>query len=101
MAASMQSGGEGGLEFPITLVEGDNGDVGKQLFQYIIDNCDISNGVYTFKENEIVTLLGVKIFDANVIFEDYIGLNFNIEQWPSGVLTANLVNDGTIIIVWD
>lgn len=43
MAASMSSGGEGGLEFPIHLVEGDNGDVGRLLYKYIKDN--VSAGV--------------------------------------------------------
>lgn len=39
MAASMQSegGGDTGDLFPVTLVRGDNGEVGVALFQYIKD----------------------------------------------------------------
>ena len=53
------------LTFPITLVEGDNGQMGIDLWNYILENatdmCLITGecypGYYTFKSNEVVTAI--------------------------------------------
>lgn len=54
-------GGEGDfpLEFPINLVEGDNGQIGADLYNYIYERKD-SNGEYLFADNEIVYVEGYR-----------------------------------------
>ena len=58
LAASQMGGGGSNLTFPVTLVEGDNGQVGIDLYNFLMDNkiyyepLDIYE--YTFKEGEDV-----------------------------------------------
>ena len=62
LAANMQSSVGDGLEFPIHLIEGYNGDVGRLLYKYIKDN--VSAGVgneYFFSEEEEIYLLGYEV----------------------------------------
>lgn len=41
------------MTFPITLTIGDNGDVGKQLYQFILNN----ENTYTFSDDEEVFII--------------------------------------------
>lgn len=50
-------GGDSSLEFPINLVEGDNGQTGVDLYNYIYERKD-SNDEYFFSDNEIVYVQG-------------------------------------------
>ena len=98
MMARKPSGGE--TIFPVTLIEGDNGEIGVKLFEYIIDN--VGNDLfssYEFKDNEDVYIHGVRISDAFTVEDDMIALN-SIEL-PPNILVIYLYNTGVLTIRYD
>lgn len=100
LAANMQSSGWNGIEFPVHLIEGDNGDVGRLLYKYIKDN--ISAGVgneYFFSEEEEIYLLGYEVIGVADYSED--SKRFTLDVTIMNALSVWLDEDGTIEIYWD
>ncbi len=95
--ALLAASGEGGGMFPITLINGDNGEIGVRLFQYVIENAE--DGSYTFGEDEDVFLLGERAESAGV-FGSMISLSFSNPPAPN-ILVIYLNSDGVIIMVRD
>lgn len=100
MAASMQGGG-GGLTFPITLVEGDNGELGIKFYKYV------KNGQYT--DNDIVyfdwkgfLMLHYdwgSIVDGNVVSNMYDVIDAYNPQGSPGHRCIELFEDGKLTII--
>lgn len=100
LAASMQSGGGSGIEFPVHLIEGDNGDVGRLLYKYIKDN--VSAGVgneYFFSEEEEIYLLGYEVIGV-ADYSEY-SKKFTLDVTIVNALSVWLDENGTIEIYWD
>jgi hypothetical protein len=96
----LTNSGSGGVEFPISLIEGDNGVIGVKLFEYIIEN--VGNDLfsfYEFKDNEDVYVQGVKIDTAVNVSDDMIALES--PDKPGNILVIYLLNTGVLTIVWD
>lgn len=85
--------------FPINLIEGDNGEIGVKLFEYIVENADSILSDYTFKDNEGVYVLGVAIEYAQVVSDDMIALESSL--LPGSILVIYLFNNGELTIVYD
>lgn len=85
--------------FPINLIEGDNGEIGVKLFEYIVENADSIISDYTFKDNEGVYVLGVAIENAQVVSDDRIALDSS--DLPGNILVVYLFNTGVLTIVYD
>ena len=104
LLAASQTGGSDGLEFPVTLVEGDNGQVGVDLYNYIMA-----------KGREIADSLGwfdyypseaekIYVFDStvnNFIYEGNNMLKFNLKPNIASILVLWLNPDGSLSIHWD
>lgn len=97
MMAKKPSGGE--TIFPASLIEGDNGEIGVKLFEYIVENTDSVSPFYTFKDNEGVYVLGVAIEYAYVVSDNIIALESNL--LPGSILVIYLFNNGELTIVYD
>lgn len=97
MMARKPSGGE--TIFPVSLIEGDNGEIGVKLFEYIVENADDDFSLYDFKDNEGVYVQGAKIQQAIVVSDDMIALAS--EEFSSNILVVYLLNTGVLMIVWD
>lgn len=95
----LTNSGSGRVAFPVTLVEGDNGEVGVKLFNYIVKHApdDILN--YFFKDDEIVYVHGAKISDAAIISDDMIAINSH--EFSGNILVVYLFNTGVLTIVYD
>ena len=92
----------GGAEitlFPVTLIEGDNGEIGVKLFEYIIENADDYLAGYDFKDNEGVYVQGTKIQEATIVRDDMIALGSS--DLPGNILVVYLFNTGVLTIVYD
>lgn len=96
-AASKLSGGDS--IFSINLIEGDNGEIGVKLFEYIIENADDVFSDYTFNENEDVYVSGVRIWRAIIVHDDMIALES--DEFPGNILVVYLLNTGVLIIIYD
>lgn len=96
LAASAASGGKS-ITFPVFLIEGDNGEIGIKLFEYIVENA-YNYTDYQFKSNEGVYVDGININYAVIISDSMIGLS---GDFPSNILTVNLFNTGVLTIVYD
>jgi hypothetical protein len=94
----LANSGSGGVAFPISLIEGDNGVIGVKLFEYIIENVD-KLSMYNFKDNEDVYVQGVKIDTAVNVSDDRIALESSDK--PGNILVIYLLNTGVLTIVWD
>lgn len=97
MMARKPSGGE--TIFPVSLIEGDNGEIGVKLFEYIIENTDEYISFYEFKDNEDVYIHGVRISDAFTVSDGMIALNSM--EFPPNILVVYLLNTGVLTIVYD
>ena len=97
MMAKKPSGGE--TIFPASLIEGDNGEIGVKLFEYIVENADSDLSYYAFKDNEGVYVLGVAIEYAYIVSDDIIALESNL--LPGSILVIYLFNNGELTIVYD
>lgn len=95
--ALLAASGEGGGMFPITLINGDNGEIGVRLFQYVIENA--VDGSYTFREDEDVFLLGERV-EAAGIMGPMISLLFSTPPAPN-ILMIYLNSAGVVNIVKD
>lgn len=104
LAASMQSGGGNGLEFPITLVEGDNGQVGVDLYNYIMEKgreIADSYGWFTYSPSEAEK---VYVFDSTVssfVYEGTEKLRFTLNPNIPSIIMLSLNPDGSLLIYWD
>lgn len=97
LAASAASGGSN-LTFPVTLVEGDNGQVGIDLYNFLMDNKIydelLGTYVYTFKEGEDVkfTAFGntenIKQF-SSTLDGDHIGWRAILTNFGNSLLSFN------------
>lgn len=99
LAAASQTGGGNGLEFPITLVEGDNGQVGVDLFNYLSEKYSI--GV-DFTEELYFRGTSYSAFDGRImriinVFPNYLVLDLqnslrvaNIFLYSNGIVTLNI-----------
>lgn len=96
MMAKKPSGGE--TIFPASLIEGDNGEIGVKLFEYIVENAD-DLADYVFKDNEGVYVQGTKIQQATIVCDDMIALE-SIDL-PGNILVVYLFNTGVLTIVYD
>ena len=97
--ALLAVGGAESTLFPVTLIEGDNGEIGVKLFEYIVENADSIISDYTFKDNEGVYVLGVAIENAQVVSDDRIALDSSL--LPGSILVIYLFNNGELTIVYD
>ena len=97
MMAKKPSGGE--TIFPASLIEGDNGEIGVKLFEYIIENADDNLADYVFKDNEGVYVQGTKIQQATIVRDDMIALESS--DLPGNILVVYLFNTGVLTIVYD
>lgn len=86
------------ITFPITLVEGDNGEIGVQLFQYAIEN--MVTGGYIFRENEDVFLLGGRVEKMGFIQDTALSIIFSNPPVPN-ILVIYLWNTGALTITYD
>lgn len=74
------SGGGSNLTFPITLVEGDNGQIGVELFKYVYSHVVAVEGydtcIYRFKDGELVTSISPEGTQFQILeFQTVIGLD--------------------------
>lgn len=100
LAASAASGGGGGNSiFPVSLIEGDNGEIGVKLFEYIIENAEDELGSYYFKDSEGVYVNGAVISYAIIVYDSMIA--FESSQFAGNILTVYLFNTGELTIVYD
>jgi hypothetical protein len=103
LAASQMVGGDG-LEFPITLVEGGNGQVGVDLYNYIMEKGrEIADelGFFMYYPSEAEK---VYVFDSTVDYFVYEGnnmLKFNLKPYIASILALWLNPDGSLSINWD
>lgn len=104
LLAAIHTGGGNGLEFPITLVEGDNGQVGVDLYNYIMEKgkeiADMS-GWFTYYPSEAEK---VHVFDSTVGYFVYEGgdrLKFSLTPYITSILSLWLNPDGSLFIHWD
>ena len=72
LASTLSSGG-GGITFPITLIEGDNGNIGKQFYEYV------KNGKYT---------------NSDTVYFDWRGFIFLHDDWLLAT-DANYIGSGS------
>ena len=90
---------KGNSIFPVSLIEGDNGEIGVKLFEYIIENADGDFGSYYFKDNEGVYVSGAVISYAIIVDDSMIA--FESSQFAGNILTVYLFNNGVLTIVYD
>ena len=97
-------GGDLPLEFPINLVEGDNGQIGADLYNYIYERKD-SNDEYLFADNEIVYVEGYRATGGywmdnggDTLFVTFIGY---ILDSPYYYMSLSLYPDGRLIVALD
>lgn len=67
-ASTVSSGGGSSLTFPITLVEGDNGELGKKFYQYVLEHGCYREEVYVIHNGYVIQTYywstGVKIISS-------------------------------------
>ena len=97
LAASAVS--KGNSIFPVSLIEGDNGEIGVKLFEYISENADDEFGSYYFKDNEGVYVYGAVISYAIIVYDGMVALVSS--QFAGNILTVYLFNTGELTIVYD
>lgn len=85
--------------FPVFLIEGDNGEIGVKLFEYIIENADDDLSYYDFKGNEGVYVRGAQIHQAIIVADGMIALESH--DLPVNILAVYLFNTGVLTIVYD
>lgn len=101
LAASGASGNQSGLNFPITLVEGDNGQLGIDVFNYYLPKVQESFGIVIEEElyfkgvsysNFDGAIDGVAFVDTNMLrFRLQNNLNVaNLLISSEGVVTLNI-----------
>ena len=100
------------LTFPITLVEGDNGQMGIDLWNYILENAtdicirpgECFPGDYTFKSNEVVTAIlpngnsvNIPHFAFGDLDDEYIPsrANYATPDWWNIVIRP----DGSVLMI--
>lgn len=83
--------------FPVSLIEGDNGEIGVKLFEYIIENADELSHCY-FRDNESVYVQGINIDFAYIISDDMIALS---GVFSNNILVIYLFNNGVLTIIYD
>lgn len=98
MMAYKPSGAES-ITFPVSLIEGDNGEIGVKLFEYIIENADDDVGSYYFKDDEGVYVQGAKVRYATIVHDSLIA--FESGEFPGNFLVVYLFNTGVLTIVYD
>lgn len=92
------------LTFPVTLVEGDNGQVGVDLYNYIMEKgreIADSYGWFTYSPSEAEK---VYVFDSTVSYFVYEGnekLRFGLNPHIPSIMTVSLKPDGSLLIYWD
>lgn len=92
-------GGAESTLFPVTLIEGDNGEIGVKLFEYIVENADDDSSSYYFKDNEGVYVQGAKVMYATIVRDGLIA--FESREFPGNILVVYLFNTGVLTIVYD
>jgi hypothetical protein len=90
---------KGSSIFPVSLIEGDNGEIGVKLFEYIIENADDEFGSYYFKDDEGVYVHGAVISYAIIVGDNMIALVS--PQFAGNILTVYLFNTGVLTTVYD
>lgn len=90
--------GGSSLTFPVTLVEGDNGDVGRLLYKYIKDNVDVDS-MHSFSDEEKIYILGYEVH--GVVYYSESLKRFTLSVSIQNVQSVWLYEDGTIEIYWD
>ena len=102
LAASMPSGG--GVTFPITLAEGDNGQVGIDLYNYFMQKgkqIEDAVGWFTYipSENETIYILDSTV--STVLYQGYDELIFTLTPNISSIMGLYLYPNGSLYIHWD
>lgn len=98
MAAS-QTGGGNGLEFPITLVEGDNGQVGVDLFNYLSEKYSVGVNFteelyfrgtsYSVFDGRIMQIVVVNHNSLTLALQNHLNVA-NIYLYSNGMVTLNI-----------
>lgn len=102
LAASMQSGGGSGIEFPITLVEGDNGELGIKFYKYVKNGQYTDNDIVYFDWNGFLMLhsdWGPTV-DGNVASNSYEVIDAYNPQGSPGHRSVELFEDGKLTILY-
>ena len=86
-------GGVSDLTFPIYLTEGDNGETGRLLYQFVVNSPEfLENESYYFKDNEIV------IVDS--IYGNYIISRLGMLSSVDWLVAQNSGQNGEILITY-
>lgn len=82
--------------FPVTLVAGDNGQIGIDLYNYVINNVDEYN-TYYFKPDEIVTVETSDGIQTISNFRDY-GVGHLMTTVSASTIEIKLYSSGLVIV---
>lgn len=90
-------GEEEGLEFPIHLTSGDNGGLGVQVFDWLVEKISSSNEIdsYTLSEEETLYINGYQVKNAVQYYEG--DVLFELFERPANLLSVGLSNDGFVL----
>jgi hypothetical protein len=90
-------GEEEGLEFPIHLTPGDNGELGVQVFDWLVEKISSSNEIdsYTLSKEETLYINGYQVKNAVQYYEDYV--LFTLFEHPANLMSVGLSNDGFVL----
>ena len=99
LMAAIHTGGGNGLEFPITLVEGDNGQVGVDLFNYLSEKYSVGVNFteelyfkgtsYSIFDGRITQIIGSEPNYLTLLPQNHL-MAANIHLYSNGIVVLNI-----------